>query len=213
MSQKFTVDWFSHNIPIWTETFDSLGWLHSATNLRVLEVGSWEGQSACWLLQHVCCSSGSRLVCIDNWAGAVQYGSAAKDWGLSEEQHHATAVLQRFRDNIEAVQGTDKVTVLQQPSWVALSTMMQNDLDTFDVVYIDGSHLPQDVLTDAAMAWKLLKNEGIMIFDDYQWDQVVCMPKAKTPQKAIDAFLEVFSEELHVMRLEYQCIVQKRTSH
>ncbi|KAL3140131.1 hypothetical protein ABBQ38_004408 [Trebouxia sp. C0009 RCD-2024] len=133
MSQKFTVDWFSHNIPIWTETFDSFGWLHSAVNLRVLEVGSWEGQSACWLLQHVCCSSGSSLVCIDNWAGAKQYGSAAKDWGLSEKQHHGTAVLQRFRDNIEAVQGTDKVTVLQQPSWVALSTMMQNDLETFDV--------------------------------------------------------------------------------
>lgn len=38
---------------------------------------------------------------------------------------------------------------------------------TVQVVYIDGSHLPQDVLTDAVMAWKLLKNEGIMIFDGW----------------------------------------------
>ena len=35
------------------------------------------------------------------------------------------------------------------------------------VVYIDGSHLPQDVLTDAAMAWKLLKKDGILIFDGW----------------------------------------------
>lgn len=34
----YTVDWFSHNIPVWTELFDSLGWLNSSTKLRVLEV-------------------------------------------------------------------------------------------------------------------------------------------------------------------------------
>ena len=33
------------------------------------------------------------------------------------------------------------------------------------VIYIDGSHLAQDVLTDAVMAWKLLKTTGIMILD------------------------------------------------
>ena len=33
------------------------------------------------------------------------------------------------------------------------------------VIYVDGSHVPQDVLTDAVMAWKLLKQGGIMILD------------------------------------------------
>ena len=33
------------------------------------------------------------------------------------------------------------------------------------IVYIDGSHRPEDVLTDAVMAWKLLKEGGIMILD------------------------------------------------
>ena len=34
----FSVDWFSHNIPIWIEVFDSIGWLDSTAKLRVLEV-------------------------------------------------------------------------------------------------------------------------------------------------------------------------------
>ena len=38
---------------------------------------------------------------------------------------------------------------------------------TMQVVYIDGSHIPQDVLTDATMAWKLLRNGGIIIFDGW----------------------------------------------
>lgn len=97
----FTVDWFSHNIPSWNQVFDGLGWLESDKALQALEVhtsfpcpvvpvavdirsplclqvGSWEGQSACWLLENVCCSPESRLVCIDTWAGAQQYGLAAQ---------------------------------------------------------------------------------------------------------------------------------------
>ncbi len=33
------------------------------------------------------------------------------------------------------------------------------------IIYIDGSHCPPDVLTDAVMAWKLLTDGGIMILD------------------------------------------------
>ncbi len=36
---------------------------------------------------------------------------------------------------------------------------------SLQIVYIDGSHYPQDVLTDAVMAWKLLNEGGIMILD------------------------------------------------
>jgi hypothetical protein len=33
------------------------------------------------------------------------------------------------------------------------------------VIYIDGSHEPMDVLTDAVMSWPLLRSNGILIFD------------------------------------------------
>lgn len=59
--------------------------------------------------------------------------SCVQDWGLLPEQHDGNAVLQRFRNNIEAVGGTDRVSVLRQPSWQALSTLMGSDWEAFDV--------------------------------------------------------------------------------
>lgn len=43
-----------------------------------VQVGSWEGRSAVWAIQHICVSEGSRLVCIDTWRGAPQYSADAK---------------------------------------------------------------------------------------------------------------------------------------
>ena len=42
-------------------------------------------------------------------------------------------------------------------------------LESFDIIYIDGSHAVNDVLEDAVLSFRLLKPEGILIFDDYRW--------------------------------------------
>lgn len=205
----FTADWFSHNIPNWEHVFASLGWLRSSMHLQVLEVGSWEGQSACWLLENVCCAAESELFCIDTWNGAAQYGSDAQSWRMSEQEHNGKKLFQRFMDNVASTGQASKVTAFQQTSLMALAGLISTRLEAFDVVYIDGSHYPQDVLTDAVLAWRLMKNGAIMIMDDYEWGQVVKKPPEETPKKAIDSFLECFSQELHVLELGYQCIVQK----
>ena len=36
-------------------------------------------------------------------------------------------------------------------------------------IYVDGSHEAPDVLFDAILAHKLVKNNGIIAFDDYLW--------------------------------------------
>ncbi|KAA6422123.1 MAG: hypothetical protein FRX49_07874 [Trebouxia sp. A1-2] len=113
---------------------------------------------------------------------------------LHSDIHEGSRVLQRFQDNILAAGATDRVIVLQQSSYVALAGLFSTHLNTFDIVYIDGSHYPQDVLTDAVMAWKLLNEGGIMILDDYEWHQVTQVPVEHTPKKAIDAFLHAFVE-------------------
>lgn len=41
----------------------------------------------------------------------------------------------------------------------------------FDLAYIDGSHLRLDVLSDAVMCWALLREGGLMVLDDYEWDR------------------------------------------
>lgn len=76
---EFTSDWFSHNTATWERVFSSKKWLNNGcVRLHVLEVGSWEGRSAAWLLTHLCCNTGSTLTAIDCWKGAAIYGARAK---------------------------------------------------------------------------------------------------------------------------------------
>ena len=66
-------------------------------------------------------------------------------------------------------------------------------MQKFDVIYVDGSHFADDVLTDGINAWRLLKQGGIMIFDDLLW---ACYPRARAnPAWAINLFLKYHKGE------------------
>jgi len=81
------------------------------------------------------------------------------------------------------------------------------DHPTFDFIYIDGSHKAKDVLTDACMAWQLLKPEGVMVFDDYLWGDP--RDALHRPKIAIDAFTNIFGEELSIVYAGHQLAVRK----
>src|SRR5260221_7918568 len=59
---KITYDCFSSRVPQWR---NSLAYLAGMPNLRFLEIGSFEGYSACWLLDNILTHNSSHLVCID----------------------------------------------------------------------------------------------------------------------------------------------------
>jgi len=80
---------------------------------------------------------------------------------------------------------------------------------TFDIIYIDGSHLAPDVLFDAVFAWPRLAPSGILIFDDYGWRPD--LPPAERPQPSIDRFMELFGDEFEVIDIGFQVLL-RRTS-
>lgn len=47
---KFTEDWFSGNIPLWTEV---LAPFKGKPDIHYLEIGVWEGRSAIWVLENI----------------------------------------------------------------------------------------------------------------------------------------------------------------
>src|SRR5690349_6873094 len=59
---KLTYDCFSSRIPQWEI---DLARLAGQPDLRFLEIGSFEGHSACWLLEHVLTHDTSTLTCVD----------------------------------------------------------------------------------------------------------------------------------------------------
>jgi hypothetical protein len=76
------------------------------------------------------------------------------------------------------------------------------------VIYIDGSHLGQDVLVDAVLAFDLLKIGGIMVFDDYNW--FTNWASDIRPGVAIDSFVTMYRHQLEFVHRGYQLMVRKR---
>ncbi len=61
----FTTNWHINKIPDWEKWLSPL---KGKENIRFVEVGSWEGQSALWLCENILAKN-CRLYCIDTWYG------------------------------------------------------------------------------------------------------------------------------------------------
>jgi predicted O-methyltransferase YrrM len=193
---QFTKDWFNWAPDVWTQLIPHLSGIAGKRNF--LEIGSFEGRSSVWIAENMM-QDGDHLRCIDTWEGGEEHGD--EDMGTVEE---------RFRANL--VVATDKFPerLIFQSKGTSITRLAQLQGKTmFDFIYIDGSHLAKDVMTDACMAWPLLKPKGLMVFDDYLWS-----PSARDilhrPKAAIDAFCNLFAEEAEIVHVGYQLVIRKK---
>jgi predicted O-methyltransferase YrrM len=192
---QFTKDWFGWAPPVWEQLIPMLS--GEAGKRNFLEIGSFEGRSTVWTMENMM-QEGDYIYCIDTWEGGEEHG--AEDM---------QAVFERFKANTAIAK--DKAKVVRgfaiDTSTVELASIIQGGTQ-YDFIYIDGSHIAKDVLTDACMAWPLLKPKGIMVFDDYVWGEprdILHRPKA-----AIDAFTNIFAEEAEIIHVGYQLVVRKK---
>jgi lipopolysaccharide biosynthesis glycosyltransferase/predicted O-methyltransferase YrrM len=188
-------DWFSFNIGIWEPILVQLrsSLDHSP---RALEIGSWEGRSAVYLLQNFCNAPTSELVCIDHFDlhrtpdGRERY---------KKIQHNLSIPGFPFR-------------IIDEFSAVGLYRLLQEEIESptggFDFVYIDGSHEADDTLLDAELAWRLTRQGALVVFDDYEW---TAEPPESIhhPKRGIDAFLLLHNREYEVLHRGYQVIIRK----
>lgn len=192
---EFTNNWFVHNIPLWEQVLKPMA---NLPNLSFLEIGSWEGQSSCWLLDNVLTHPSTQITCIDTFQGSIEH----------QNSRELSLIELRFDENIQKAGGNNKVTKIIGFYQNSLRNLPVNN---YDFIYIDGSHVASDVLEDTILGWRLLKNEGIIIFDDYQWEGYREQP-LKHPAPAIDAFLSLFQDKINVLHKGYQVVIQKKPS-
>ena len=108
-----------------------------------------------------------------------------------------------FDDNIRSARRFDQViSVYSMKSALALAQLI-GARQTYDFIYIDGDHSAAGVLSDATMAWQLLNQGGVMLFDDYEYPQ-------EPTKKGIDAFLECFDGKYDLILRNYQLAVRKK---
>ncbi|MEC4986451.1 MAG: class I SAM-dependent methyltransferase, partial [Oscillatoria sp. PMC 1076.18] len=194
---QFTQDWFSLNIPLWEQVFKQFA---HQPDLNFLEIGSWEGRSTCWLLDRILTHKSAKITCLDTFEGSVEH----KSW---YEQGYIASLEGRFDHNIAQTKASEKVKKIVGYSQEILRTLPTN---AYNFIYIDGSHLAPDVLEDAALSWRLLKQGGIIIFDDYN---VTFSPNPTESAKlGIDAFTATFRDKIKLIHKGHQVVVKKIAS-
>lgn len=191
---KFLYDWTTSYFPKWkkiTATYNPK---------KVLEIGSFEGRSS---LFWSACNTVESVTCIDTWEGSFEHTGI--DFNIIE-------------DNFDF--NTSSSTKIIKKKGTSLSRLSEliHEKCKFDLIYIDGSHEAHDVISDAVMAYALLNNNGIMIFDDYLWinrykygpwtgprpDKIISHPKL-----AIDAFVNIYEPYIKIIDIGYQLILEK----
>lgn len=184
---EFSNDWFTPHKPAWTSLISR----HQPK--RILEIGSYEGQSICFLMELLGNQAPLEIYCLDTWEGGQEHAG-----------YDMSAVEHRFDQNIgEAIQSTGQqhqVFKIKGDSSLGLASLLsQGKGNYFDMVYIDGSHETPDVFSDAALAYRLLRLGGLLIFDDYVWGGGVNADPIMNPKMAIDSFLNCYQRKVQVI--------------
>lgn len=187
---EFTEGWADQNIPFVSPLLRDFA--AKRGSIRYMEIGAYEGRNLAfmdWLLP-----AKLDVTVIDPWF----------DEDLNpEEKYHA--VEPRFARNTAKL-GFSKLTTHKGFSTYELPRMLERG-ETYDLIYIDGSHTAWAVGVDLAYCAALLNVGGMMVLDDY-WhhESEIGGPGVK---QAVDAFHGVFRRYFDITAVYRQVALTK----
>jgi predicted O-methyltransferase YrrM len=188
---SFRSDMVSGNFALWEPIMGEL----EGRSARILEIGSFEGMSACYFLWRL---QDAHVTCIDTFAGGPSFAALGSD---------VSGLEVAFDRNVALVDGS-RVRKLAGTSTEHLPALLREGR-TFDLVFIDGSDLALDVLVDAALSWQLLESDGYLIFDNYVWRSPLGEDPLFHPAPAVDAFLNLVGDHCEVSFEAQEVIVRR----
>lgn len=162
--------------------------------LRILEIGCWEGQATRWFLERFLQAT---VEVIDTFGGNPEH--------IEKNMYDLQNLRKRFDANTEGF--VNRLIVHVGKSEDILPTLWKTKPHEYDLIYVDGSHAAIDVFTDGVWSWRLLRQGGILAFDDYTWRQD--RPPADTPKQAIDYFLKHWKGQYELLHKKACVIIKK----
>lgn len=166
------------------------GLLDTNTCRKILEIGCLEGSASTFFSDHIMEHPDSRLVCVDPF-------DAENPTTIQEKGGQYTKNL--FLENIKKSKNYDKIKLEE---YYSVDFYKKNE-EQFDFIYIDGSHLVEDVALDFVECEKILKPGGIMWMDDYLWGDGGI-------KKRVDELAEEYSDRLEIIFKRYQIGFRKK---
>lgn len=160
--KEFTEDWTSNKLDLWLPVLSEL----VARPVNILEVGTFEGRSAILFLETL---PKSKITCIDHF--------------------HRRPVENRFDRN--TAEYGDRVRKIKGRA-VGLMGKLLDSGEKFDLIYLDAAKERAGAFIVSALAWAMLKNGGIIMWDDLGWRPD--KPPAERPEPGSRLFMSTFSE-------------------
>jgi predicted O-methyltransferase YrrM len=206
---KYTQNWFTaHDLVQFLP-------LQTQEEIHILEIGSFEGKSSVWFIENLLNNQNSSISCIDPWVTYDQKNDSLnsyhkdiskKDLSDLSEGYIFSDEYETFVKNIAETDKSSQVNIMKGFSDVLLPNLISTKKQ-YDIIFIDGNHTAPYVLSDAIMSWKLLKVNGIMIFDDYLWE--LEKPETLRPKMAVDNFISNYADYLEVVWSDYRMAIKK----
>lgn len=173
-----------------------------------MEIGSYEGVSTCYLIEKLATDKNIEIHCIDTWDGGIEHKENGIDMSAVELRF-----LRNTRTAQNKVNGNVQFNNLKGFSDIELTKLLASGKQGyFDFIYVDGSHQAPDVLCDAVLGFRLLKENGVIAFDDYLWQEPLFYGEdpIRCPKPAIDAFTNIYCRKIRVISAPlYQLYIQK----
>lgn len=164
--------------------------------VNILEIGSYEGVATSWFLMNICTNSLSKVYAVDTWTGSPEYGNI--NFKKIEKTFDTTIKNTGRKKQLKKMKMTSNEGLLK----------LNTKHTMFDIIFIDASHEAKDVLFDGILAWNILKEDGIIIFDDYKWTKLE--KNYFRPKIAIDSLMNVLVPEMEVLYIGWQVLLRKK---
>ena len=185
--KNFSQKWFLNNFEIFTFFLPK----DKSLKFDYLEVGCYEGLSSFYVLSEY---KSVNAFFLDIW-GMPNPNSKT----LS---HNFGLIEKAFDQNLS---GFD-FKKMKNDSVISMRKLLKENVH-FDFIYIDGSHNGEDILSDAIEAFKILKVNGLMFFDDFlQHDD----NRILQSYVGIDKFLSLYSDYLKIEYFQNNLVVRKK---
>ena len=185
--KKTTTDYFSINAFYWNFILNK-----NLKDFSYLEIGSWEGSSALYILKNF---NPKNVVCVDIW-----------DLYEDDYKNEQFKRFENFKFNLREYD--QKFSFHKDTS----DNFFKNNKKIFNLIYIDGSHEAQQVYRDLCNSWNCLENDGIIICDDYFYGSLYDKQSEDMPAVSINKFLNENKDKIKIICVNNMQIFFKKIS-
>ena len=186
-NKKTSEDYFSINVYYWDLILNKY-----FKEFSYLEIGSWEGSSALYILNNY---KTKKVYCVDVWDKDKKY----------EELYKKN--FNNFLHNMEEFK--DRYSFFKERS----DDFFKKNEEYFDLIYIDGTHESFQVDKDINNAWKFLNLNGIIICDDFFYGNLYSGLNEDVPANSINKFIKKQQNKLKVLCVNNSQVFLRKISN